>query len=368
MNILILTPDAVGSTLLQRVLTIYMQFHEFDRPVINLHELTNGLDRYYSPEFNRELLGKKTWGYHQTLTEVVELLSSVDHYKTSRLAQYHIQGRNDSLEQQVPFYQYLNDNFYIISCRRQNLLEHALSWSINTVTRKLNVFSHAEKVNTFVDLFRSRITIEPQVLLTQLHRYAQYVAWCDQYFSVSSYFNYEQDVPGIERYVLNLPVFASQPKKITWHDTFGQEFADWNRCHYMASDIGTLALNHAEPLQQIENSSTRLDSTSLISRLPAAHQNFYSTHQEKYHSAHAAVKKMVRLGILVTGIPIKKQTMREKQYLVRNFDQCVEVYNTWILQHPELGDPVTQDSLQLAMTREQAQWQPGSVAPAIAQS
>ena len=43
MNVLILTPDAVGSTLLQRTITIYMQFHEFDRPTINLHELTNGL-------------------------------------------------------------------------------------------------------------------------------------------------------------------------------------------------------------------------------------------------------------------------------------------------------------------------------------
>jgi hypothetical protein len=53
MNVLILTPDAVGSTLLQRMLAIYMQFHEFDRPVINLHELTNGLAKYYSPEFNR---------------------------------------------------------------------------------------------------------------------------------------------------------------------------------------------------------------------------------------------------------------------------------------------------------------------------
>ena len=35
MNVLILTPDAVGSTLLQRMLTIYMQFHDFNRPVIN---------------------------------------------------------------------------------------------------------------------------------------------------------------------------------------------------------------------------------------------------------------------------------------------------------------------------------------------
>ena len=58
MNVLILTPDAVGSTLLQRLLTVYMQLHDFDRHVINLHELTNGLNRYYSPEFNREILGK----------------------------------------------------------------------------------------------------------------------------------------------------------------------------------------------------------------------------------------------------------------------------------------------------------------------
>jgi hypothetical protein len=79
MNVLILTPDAVGSTLLQRMLTIYMQFHAFDRPVINLHELTNGLARYYSPEFNQELVGKRTvknWGYYQSLAEVVDLLGA----------------------------------------------------------------------------------------------------------------------------------------------------------------------------------------------------------------------------------------------------------------------------------------------------
>jgi hypothetical protein len=60
MNVLVLTPDAVGSTLLQRMLTIYMQFHDFSRPVINLHELTNGLACYYSPEFNQELVSKHT--------------------------------------------------------------------------------------------------------------------------------------------------------------------------------------------------------------------------------------------------------------------------------------------------------------------
>ena len=368
MNILVLTPDAVGSTLLQRVLTIYMQFHQFDKPVINLHELTNGLDRYYSPEFNRELLGKKKWGYHQTLSEVVELLSSVDHYKTSRLAQYHIRARNDAVSDQVPFYQYLNENFYIISCRRKNILEHALSWSINTITRKLNVYSATEKINTFVDLFNSRITVDPQVLLNHCHSYANYVSWCDQYFSVSNYFNYEEHVPRIERYVLDLPVFAGQPKKITWADTYGQEFADWNRCHHMTSDIGTLALESSQGLLQIAHTPDQPVAKTVLTALPAGHQQYYEANQDRYHQASQSIDRMVSLGILTSSIPIKKQTMREKKYLVRNFDQCVEVYNNWISQRPELGDPVTQDSLQLAMDQEQAQWRPAHAVPAIPKS
>jgi len=143
MNVLILTPDAVGSTLLQRMLTIYMQFHQFDRPVINLHELTNGLAKYYSPEFNRELVSKqaiKSWGYYQSLEQVVELLSSVDHYKTSRLAHYHILRRGDTLAQQIPFYNYLNENFYVIACRRANVFEHAVSMTLSNITKKLILF------------------------------------------------------------------------------------------------------------------------------------------------------------------------------------------------------------------------------------
>ena len=98
MNVLILTPDRVGSTLLQRLITIYMQFHEFDQPVINLHELTNGITKYYNPVFNAEVLGKSIekgqYGYFQTLQEVTTLLDSVDHYKTSRLALYHIRNHH----------------------------------------------------------------------------------------------------------------------------------------------------------------------------------------------------------------------------------------------------------------------------------
>ena len=142
MNVLILTPDAVGSTLLQRLVTIHMQFQGFNRPVINLHELTNGLIKYYNPVFDQDVLSKPTqWGYHQTLQEVVELLSSVDHYKTSRLAHYHIRNRQDPIASQVPFYNYLNENFLIVACRRRNVFEHAVSYTLSKITKKLKNIS-----------------------------------------------------------------------------------------------------------------------------------------------------------------------------------------------------------------------------------
>lgn len=116
MNVLILTPDRVGSTLLQRLITVYMLRREFDKPVINLHELTNGLSRYYNTTLNQEIVGKPRgikWDYYQTLSQVESLLKSSNHYKTSRLAHYHIVARQDSIADQIQFYEYLNREFFV---------------------------------------------------------------------------------------------------------------------------------------------------------------------------------------------------------------------------------------------------------------
>jgi hypothetical protein len=96
-------------------------------------------------------LGKKEggWGYHQSLQTVTELLSNADHDVISRLAYYHIKNRNDSLADQLDFYRYLNENFYIVCARRKNLFEHAMSWCITTESKKLNVYSSEEKFKTF---------------------------------------------------------------------------------------------------------------------------------------------------------------------------------------------------------------------------
>jgi hypothetical protein len=275
MNVLILTPDAVGSTLLQRLITIYMQFHNFDRPVINLHELTNGLVKYYNPTFNQEVLGKKTgqWGYYQSLEEIVGLLDSVDHYKTSRLAQYHIKNRQDPLPDQISFYQYLNDNFYIISCRRHNVFEHALSWALNKVTKRLNVYTDSDKLESFFYLYRRGIEIDPNSIIQTCEAYKNYIEWTDNHFNTASYFYYEEHLPKIENYILSLPIFSTQPRCISWQENFGIDFNDWNRCHYLKSDIGTLALDYQDGFQQLEQSVHQIEN-KYINDVQADEQEF----------------------------------------------------------------------------------------------
>ena len=369
MNVLILTPDAVGSTLLQRVLTIYMQLHEFDRPVINLHELTNGLEKYYSADFNQEILSKrqvKDWGYYQSLEEVVQLLDSVSHYKTSRLAQYHILNRQDPIDQQVPFYRYLDNNFFIIACRRHNIFEHALSMSLNKITKKLNVYDHEEKIDTFADIYLNRVTIDLHVFVDQLQQYSRYIKWSSACFNIGSFFYYDQHVDNIEQYVLDLPVFSSQQKKITWQEKFGINFRNWNRMHHIPSNIGTL-LSSPDSIKTLLSYKKTSDDSQLstldkspeeliVSKSDPATMQFLKHHQQGFKNVNSAIEKMCELDIMVSPPPIKKQTLAEKMHIINNVSQCLTLYNKWIEKHTDLGQPLSEDDLQSQAYKEHASW------------
>ena len=368
MNVLILTPDRVGSTLLQRLITVYMQSHRYHRPVINLHELTNGLMKYYSPVFDREVLGKPTdrpWGYYQTLGEITEHLHSTDHYKTARLAHYHIVNRQDTLADQVPFYQYLNDNFFIVIAQRKNLLEHALSWAIQAHSKKLNVYTHQDKIDIFANIYQNRIKVDVKVMSTYLNRYVDYLQWVNNHFTVSSYFEYERHLPKIEEYILGLDIFSGQEKK-SWNDTFGIEFQDWNRCHYLISDMSGISAQLPAPdnLRLALDSADQIDSIDLVpaiskhailNGLSTADGQFLQQHASNYINSCKAVDELVQHKILVTGVPIKLQTMMEKRRLIKNFDQCVVAYNQWVKENG-IGDLYTDTDIKKIALDEITSW------------
>ena len=368
MNVLILTPDRVGSTLLQRVLTIYMLRREFDKPVINLHELTNGLESYYNTTLNQTVLGKPRgtdWGYYQTLGEITELLKSTDHYKTSRLTHYHIINRKDSIGDQLPFYEYLNNNFYIISARRRNLFEYALSWIINAHSKKLNVYSIREKISTFHDLYKNKITADRESFISHLEGYKQYIQWSDEYFQIQSIFNYEDNIFDLEKYILNLD-FMQNAKNNTWQDMFGQTYNQYNTCHrtipnlllYEQSGNNKLTLSEAGQeykWNQIKDSNwPEFDSVDadIVKTLPEDIRekvnkiipssifkktvsindeliDFFNQNLQVYKNTSGQIDDLVRDGFLVTGIPVKLQSLAEKKMLIKNFSDTIEWYNEW---------------------------------------
>lgn len=360
MNILILTPDAVGSTLLQQLLTIYCQFHKFDKPVINIHELSNGLLKFWSDDFNRELITKNdAWGKYQTLPEIVDTLKSTDHYKIARLARYHINRRKDSLSDQIPFYSFLDDNFYVIACRRRNLFEHAISLALTRITKKLNVFTAYEKIDLFTDMYRDPIELQPEVVIQILEEYKEYLTWSNKYFNIGSYFHYDDHVINMEKFILGLPMFSGQPK-IGWEKSYGMSFDDWNRCHYYGSNIGALITNSESRklLPPPDNLKEGTERFPIKNYLPLEQQIFIEQNGEKYNQIANDINKMRELGILVTSIPIKKQTFLEKSKIIKNFGYLMVHYNLWAKQNSDIASPLKTSVMNEQLEREREFWNP----------
>jgi hypothetical protein len=366
MNVLILGPDRTGSSFLLNLVTIYMQFHEYDRPVISLYDMGSDLNKYYSDVFNSEVLScNREYTFRQSLPEICDLLKSVDHYKNSRLTFSTMIQRQDSVADQNQLYRYLNDNFFIISTRRENLFEHVLSWCIKIQTKGGNAYNANHKFDILADVYRNKITIDQENMHKHLERYRQYLQWCDEQFDVGSYFYYEKHISNIEQYVLQLPIFNNQTQKISWKDKFDIEFNDWNKCNYLISDLSGLSqqLSAANtPLlnnQSADVSSLELavvkSTNKIVPNLGRPDVEFLKKHSKKFVQARNNLDELVNYKILDFPLQIKLQTMIEKKLCIKNFNQCVEWYNEWVIAN-NFGQIYSEDTAGQSEIDELKSW------------
>jgi hypothetical protein len=297
---------------------------KISQPVVNLHELTNGIENYYSNTYKMNMTGKPIeWGYHQTLPEITNILKNTSHSVTSRLAHYHLVKRNDSMPYATDFYRYLNENFYIISCRRNSVFENALSWGIHSHSKQLNVYSHNDKIKAFGELYKSQISIPKQTLIKHLDAYKNYIEWSDTFFNINDYFIYEEDMPTIETFINKLDCFNNVDNS-KWNEMFGMDWRDWNLCHRLLSDLGWVN----DDTKCLENIKTK-SITDIVSNLPLAERQFLDLHAMQYLKSSDKISEMVDNKLLVTGVPIKLQTLVEKKMIIKNFNDCALVYNEW---------------------------------------
>jgi hypothetical protein len=292
MNTLILTPDGVGSTILQRLLTMTLYLEKIK--VINTHELTNGL------YLKKGILAKDfNLNYSQKLEEIIELIKQSDKNTQiiSRLAKYHLDARQDSVQSQKIFFKFLN-NFYEkkIMCIRNNIFEYALSWSIRERSGVLNVYNRKDKRSVM-----EVSEIDEDYFLKKCNEYVNYVYWIQDNFANVEQVSYEDMITNPD---------STIEKIIGYKDTFSKNF-----------DIKLSLI-------------LKMEYEFFNSLITENNKEFSYTKKEK--KALILYKNLAEMLIdkkIIIGHPIKNTTLEEKKKQIKNFDRCLDKFYSFAKNH-----------------------------------
>lgn len=290
MNYLILTPDGMGSTMLQRMLTIYLNVFQ---SYYNTHELTNGIEN-----IEGKLLRKFSVGaYDESIDQIISYIDKSENNVISRLANYHLKNRIatvDSAADHKNFYKFLNNHYQnIIACYRDPF-EYALSWSIRNRTNKLNVYSLKEKNEIFLD---QKFDIDIDFFNTKLRDFIDYDYWVNDNFNNISEIDYDSITGNIQN-TLEVITGCDQ-KKVT---SFLRITLDrFNTMYYAASEKKRLNKSVY---------ATKNDTKGFIKIL-------------KF------IGELEKQRKLPGKLPIKMNTLETKFNIITNFDNALKNYNKW---------------------------------------
>ena len=286
MNYLILTPDGVGSTILQRLVTMTLYLE--GQTVTNTHELTNGIGL-------KDGIASKTSGrdYSQTLGEIEKILAGSEANTTliSRLAKYHIDRRKDSKEDCTQFFNFLNNHFDIkIACIRENLFEYAMSWSIRNKSGVLNVYNRQDRMKV-----KKVSEVDEDFFLQKCIEYVNYVEWIEQNFPKVQKVSYEDMVKDSDKTM----------EAITgYKDTFNKK---------LGLPLQNLLSREHEYLQQQDSQFSKDYMRTLI----------------KYKMLCV---EMMQKNIIM-NVPLKNTTLTDKKMMIKNFDRCLEKFYKFAKNH-----------------------------------
>jgi len=314
-NYLILTPDGVGSTYLQRALTVYLNSAGLD--YWNTHELLNGLGL-----LEENLYKDFSLGYSQTLPEICKLLQSTNNSLVSRIAQYHITSRlENKKENYQQLYDACNSKFDKIFYCTRDPFEYALSWSIRKQTKILNVYSVNERIE--VHSKDKKHTISLDYFNQKLEQYSAYEYWAEDNFNITQTVDYNDTHCDID----------SMMKKLTGldhnvEDKFGISLQDYSTIRYMTSMY-----------------SQTKDKKWMSEKSKFKCKNIMELHKFIRLLTFDDVNK------LPTIIPVKMNTMQDKQNLIVNFNDAVKVYNNWATTTNSYT-PLTPEDLKYYITKE----------------
>ena len=287
MNYLILTPDGVGSTILQRLVTMALYLEKV--PVMNTHELTNGLilkNGIATKDF--------TLKYTQSLEQISNIIKTSIKETTlvSRLAKYHIDARKDKLEDQKNFFSFLNQHYdKKIMCVRENLFEYAMSWSIRNESGVLNVYNREDRKKVL-----QVSQVDEDYFLQKCKEYVDYQSWMETYFPNVEIVAYENMLVDSDSVI---------EKIIGYKNTFKNEF-----------DIPLSSILKKE--YDFFNLLTKKDTVNTLSK----------REQRGLYKYKLVGNKLIEKNI-IHNIPLKNTTLIDKMKQIKNFQNCLTKFRSF---------------------------------------
>ena len=316
-NYLVLTPDGVGSTYLQRSLTVYLNLAGID--YTNTHELLNGLELV-----NGGLRKNFEYGYSQTADQIVQLLESNTGNIVSRIANYHIKRR--LLEQQedyTDFYKTCNQKFNTIIMCERDPFEYALSWSIRHITGKLNTYSIQEQIEAHPHDKKYDINLE--FFLSKLDHYSSYTYWVADNFEIDKHVKYNNLITNhteVLQYVTDLEYNIDAD--------FNINFTDYSNVMYNITKF-----------IETKDSKFLVDKSKGIATV----------------KLYLLIQKLVKENKLISTVPLKMNTLNDKMLKTKNFPKVLDTYNKWT-QKTNQFLPISSDLLKESVKRENKIYEP----------
>jgi len=315
-NYLVLTPDGVGSTYLQRSLTVYLNLAGLD--YTNTHELLNGLDLV-----NGGLRKNLEYGYSQTMGNIVGLLNENQANLVSRIAQYHIVRRKDSTKECDKFYKTCNTVFdTIIMCERDPF-EYALSWGIRNITKKLNTYSIDEQIETHHT--GKMYTVDIDFFKRKLQQYGDYTYWAKDNFNINkvvAYNNLINDHTNTLKYITDMSYDIAEDYNIN--------FTEYSNVLY---------------------NTAKFKSTRDERFLPESQKGLNTV------KLYIAIKKLVDEQKIISTIPLKMNTLSDKKSKTSNFTEVLNTYNDWASNNNQFL-PLTDEQIEQCVEKENQIYEP----------
>ena len=333
MHYLFLTPDSVGSTILQRLttMTLYLENHA----VQNNHELATGLAlrngvAVKNFHFHYDQIQWDSKRYSQRLGKTASILHQSNPQTTlvSRLAKYHLDKRKDPANDCQDFYKLLNRHFEkIIMCVRENIFEYAMSWSIREQSGVRNVFGRrggrGEPLHTAMN--RSNLGYRPTFNIE---------SWSSKYhMGVSTKDKVSQVSEVDEKYFIQK---CQQYVKYT-------EWVEHNFPNVETVSYENTVKDSDAVMQQLTgHRGTFTDKIGLPLRSILSNEYNFLRNRSESNMSNDEMKALVKYRQvcnemldkkIIFGVPLKNTTLTEKKNQIKNFNSCLDKFYKFAKNH-----------------------------------